>query len=161
MRPILYPIVAAAFAISSPTSAQQLAVREIADISGVGPTVSIVTVSPDGRYIAIQPTRRGDIWLMDRQAGSLRDLELDGWGARWAPGSHELVFIRMDEDKRVGVYTLNVAEGGALRRLDSDPIDSYTPIYSPRGDSIAFVATLGCDDWLACYRLVAVPSRGE
>jgi Tol biopolymer transport system component len=161
MRSILSPIVAVTLAISSPTSAQQLAVREIADVSAVGPNVFGVTVSPDGRYIAILPARRGPLWLMDREAGTLRDLELGAGQTRWAPGGRELVFNRVGEDKLVGVYTLAVTDGAMLRKVESDPVDSYTPIYSPRGDSIAFVGTVGCDnDWLACYRLVAVPSRG-
>jgi Tol biopolymer transport system component len=162
MNRIVFPAIIVAVTCAYPAQAQEIAIRPLADVSGVGAQVARVTLSPDGRYLAVMPQRRGDIWLLDRRTGSLRPLQLGTtWGTVWEPGSRELAFTRVDEEDRSGVYTIGVAEGATVRRVAVDPIDSYSPVYSPRGDSIAFVGTLGCeDDWVACWRLVAVPARG-
>jgi Tol biopolymer transport system component len=102
-----------------------------------------------------------DIFLLDRQTGTRRAMGLGRpYQMRWAPASDQIAFNATDDGGLQGIYTVGVAEGAIIRRVATG-LDTYTPVYSPRGDSIAFVSTRGCnDDWLRCYRLVAAPARG-
>ncbi len=97
--------------------------------------------SPDGRFIAFNSDRAGDmnIWLHDGQDGSTRQLTMGAGGDYqpfWSPDGEHLVFFSSREGN-ADIYTVEVASGEMLR-LTSDPAADVNPCYSPDGTHIAF-----------------------
>jgi eukaryotic-like serine/threonine-protein kinase len=99
--------------------------------------------SPDGRMIAFNSDRQGEmnIWLRDLGSGADRRVTSGPGGdyqPSWAPDGRTLTFF----SARAGnsdIWAVSVADG-RLRRLTEDPGMDTNPFYSPDGLSIAFMS---------------------
>lgn len=94
--------------------------------------------SPDGTTIAFS-SARGDIYLVDRDGGSLRLLvpsekECGHIDPAWSPDGERLVFARDCDDGGLFVVSIDVGEP---ERLTADATDTQ-PIWSPVADIVAF-----------------------
>jgi Tol biopolymer transport system component/DNA-binding winged helix-turn-helix (wHTH) protein len=117
------------------------------------------SISPDGRRIAFESNRSGnlEIWVCDVDGSNV--LQLTSFGAqtgtpRWSPDGGRIAF-----DSRLGgesnLYTVDPA-GGIPAKLNIDVSDSSMPSWSPDGKWIYFMqgdATGEPSVW-------RVPSRG-
>jgi Tol biopolymer transport system component len=99
--------------------------------------------SPDGRMIAFNSDRQGEMNIWLRDLGSAADRRLTSgpggdYQPSWAPDGRTLVFF----SARAGnsdIWAVSVADGH-LRRLTDDPGMDTNPFYSPDGLSIAFMS---------------------
>jgi Tol biopolymer transport system component len=104
------------------------------------------TLSPDGRLLAFNSDRTGDmnLWLLSVDDGAVRQLTRGPGGdyqARWSPDGRRLVFF----SSRAGnadIWEVDVLTG-ALRQLTTDPGVDVNPVYSHDGSRIAFQSDRG------------------
>lgn len=101
--------------------------------------------SPDGSRIAFHSDRSGsfEVWVCD--AAGLHQLQLTSLGksntgtARWSPDSRRIAF-----DSRPGddsdIYVID-ADGGAPRRVTTEPSDDVVPSWSKDGRWIYFASS--------------------
>jgi dipeptidyl aminopeptidase/acylaminoacyl peptidase len=118
-------------------------------------TAGDVALSPDGRAAAYVVTQadsatnryRRDLWLA-RTDGSAppRRLTWTGGAATgsptFSPDGRQLAFVAAREGGRGQVWILPLAEGGEAWPLTDLKTGASGPVWSPRGDRIAFTSTL-------------------
>jgi Tol biopolymer transport system component/DNA-binding winged helix-turn-helix (wHTH) protein len=98
--------------------------------------------SPDGRKIVFASNRAGnwEIWVCDsdgRNAAPLTSFNhLTTGSPRWSPDGRQIVFDARVEDS-ADIYVINV-EGGAPRRLTTEPSEDIVPSWSSDGQWIYF-----------------------
>jgi serine/threonine-protein kinase len=109
--------------------------------------------SPDGRSIAFNSDREGEmnIWLRKLGMGTDRRLTTGAGGdyqPAWSPDGRTIAFFSARAGN-IDIWTVSVADG-RLTRLTDDPAMDTNPFYSPDGRSIAFLSDrLGRTDvWL-------------
>jgi Tol biopolymer transport system component len=100
--------------------------------------------SPDGRKIAFDSTRSGELGIWTCDADGSNCMQLTSFGnafggtPRWSPDSQWIAF-----DWRVTghaeIYVMQ-ADGGGQRRLTNDPADDMTPSWSHDGTWIYFAS---------------------
>ena len=100
--------------------------------------------SPDGRKLAFDSTRSGElgIWTCDADGSNCMQLtsfaNAMGGTPRWSPDGQWIAF-----DWRVTghaeIYVMQ-ADGGGQRRLTNDPVDDFTPSWSHDGRWIYFAS---------------------
>ena len=100
--------------------------------------------SPDGRKIAFQSNRSGEVGIWTCDADGSNCVELSSLGnaqsgtPRWSPDSRWIAFDSRVEGQSE-IYVIQ-ADGGARRRMTDDPADDYVPSWSRDGRWIYFVS---------------------
>ncbi|HEU0185747.1 MAG TPA: winged helix-turn-helix domain-containing protein [Blastocatellia bacterium] len=98
--------------------------------------------SPDGRKIVFASNRTGnwEIWVCDSDGHNAAPLtsfnRLITGSPRWSPDGRQIVFDARAEDV-ADIYVVNV-EGGAPRRLTTEPSEDIVPSWSHDGQWIYF-----------------------
>lgn len=105
--------------------------------------IDIVTVAPDGNWIAFDSNRSGnqDIWIMHKDGSELRQLTTSAahdWVGSWSPDGTQIFFHSIRYGNR-DIFMMPVA-GGAVKQLTSHPAEDMIPVCSPDGEKIAFVS---------------------
>jgi Tol biopolymer transport system component len=105
--------------------------------------IELVSVSPDGKWIAFDSNRRGnmDIWVMRKDGSELRSMTTDpahDWYPQWSPDGKKILFHSLRTGNR-DLYVMPVA-GGAITPLTNHPAVDFTPVWSPDGEKIAFTS---------------------
>lgn len=93
-----------------------------------------LTQGPDGRVLAILGT---GTYLVDQQAGTVAEIDVDAFGAGWSPDG-ERVFVTMP-DGRVGVLDATTWRWLA-EPSGAQPFSGWTVTHSPDGDRIVTMA---------------------
>jgi eukaryotic-like serine/threonine-protein kinase len=99
--------------------------------------------SPDGRTIAYNSDRRGDmnLWLRSLADGSERQLTSGPGGdyqPNWSPDGRTIAFFSA-RSGNPDIWAVQVSDG-ALSRLTQDPGTDNNPFFSPDGRLIAFLS---------------------
>lgn len=87
------------------------------------------------------PRKRYNIFFMDlatRKTAQITTGDLNITSVDWAPDDSCLVFSGNDESGLQQVHTVNM-DGTGFTRLTAGPSEHMNPMWSPRGDLIAFV----------------------
>ena len=117
-----------------------------ADGSGVEHLVSVrsgarLACSTDGSLFALaigEGGGRSDIWVVGVDGSGLRNLTMNpdwDWASSWSPDSRRLVYDSVSvEDRRAGIYIINV-DGGGNTLLTAE---GSSPSWSPDGEYIVF-----------------------
>ena len=98
--------------------------------------------SPDGQKLVftVSEGAAGSLVEMDLRSKQMRRLtqpQSIDTGASYAPDGRALVF-ESDREGTQQLYILDIARGGAIQRLSRGDGRYSTPVWSPRGDFIAF-----------------------
>lgn len=106
--------------------------------------IELLSVSPDGRWIAFDSNRSGnmDIWIMRKDGSELRQLTTNtahDWVGSWSPDGQQIAFHSLRRGNR-DLYVMPVA-GGAVTPLTSHPAMDLVPAWSPDGEKIAFTSS--------------------
>ena len=104
------------------------------------------TWSPDGRTIAFNSDRLGEmnIWLRGVGDSAERQLTHEHGGdyqANWAPDGRTIAFFSA-RNGNADIWSVQVGDG-RLTRLTDDPATDTNPFYSPDGRHIAFLSDRG------------------
>lgn len=86
------------------------------------------------------PRKQYNIFFLDPAAGKTAQVtfgDLDIRGVDWAPDDSGLVFSGNDENGLQQIYSIKL-DGSAFTRLTHGPEENMNPLWSPRGDLIAF-----------------------
>ncbi|NJD11144.1 MAG: serine/threonine-protein kinase [Gemmatimonadetes bacterium] len=106
-------------------------------------------VSPDGRWLAFDSNRRGDmdLYRMPIEGGeaiAITSMPGDQFHPEWSPDGTELAFYMQDPACAQGVSETEVmlvgAQGGVPRALTCSPGYDFYPYWSPDGRTIAFTS---------------------
>ncbi|MCX6844687.1 MAG: BamA/TamA family outer membrane protein [candidate division WOR-3 bacterium] len=103
-----------------------------------------VAWSPDEKTIAVVATSAGrdNVTLIDYETGRIRRRiygNLDGiYSPRFSPDGKQIVFVGL-KNGFSDIYTAE-ADRGEPRRVTYDMYDDRDPVFSPGGDTIAFVS---------------------
>jgi Tol biopolymer transport system component len=124
---------------AAPFSVEQaIALRPITDLQ----------FSPDGRRLAFtvtrapkDSTREQEIWMLDvqkRKTWRFAHSRKSSRNPRWSPDGLQLAFVS-DREERPQIY-LMPTDGGEAESLTADKNAAVSLAWSPKGDSIAFLA---------------------
>lgn len=105
-------------------------------------------VSPDGKLVAFQSVRDGnlEIYVASRETGEvqrLTDHPGDDGTPSFSPDGSKVVFVS-SRDGNYELYTVSV-QSGTLTRLTHNDVGDYDPSFSPDGNSIIYVSEAGRD----------------
>jgi TolB protein len=100
--------------------------------------------SPDGKRLAFSagPALQHQIYVIDvdgRHARRLTSGEQNRWPA-WSPDGKSIVFMS-DRDGQGELYVMNV-DGSSQQRLTRTPVHEFAPVWSPKGDAIAYLTEM-------------------
>jgi dipeptidyl aminopeptidase/acylaminoacyl peptidase len=113
-----------------------------------------VAVSPDGRRVAYVVSRadsatnryKRDLWIAAADGSGARRLTWTGSAAMgdpaFSPDGRMLAFTTAREGGRAQVWILPLADGGEAWPLTDLKTAAANPVWSPRGDRIAFTSSL-------------------
>jgi Tol biopolymer transport system component len=120
--------------------------------------IELLSVSPDGKWIAFDSNRSGnqDIWIMRKDGTDLRQFTKHSshdWAPDWSPDGKKIVFHSFRRGNR-DLFIMPVA-GGATTPLTDHPEQDFVPRWSPDGEEIAFFSSRSgnFDIWI-------IPSKG-
>jgi len=139
-------------AISGFAFAQDTGLLEVADYLEME-QVTDAQISPDGRQILY--TRRwvdqkadrwaSAVWIMDVDGSRHRSL-IDGSNARWSPGGDRILFIAEGDNGKPQIFVRWMDDEGAISQVTRIDISPSSPMWSPDGRQIAFVAIVPAED---------------
>ncbi|HET6232934.1 MAG TPA: S9 family peptidase [Longimicrobiaceae bacterium] len=154
MRTLARTLLFAALATSAPAAAQDRRPLTPLDLYHLR-TAGDVALSPDGRsvvYVVTQPDSaenryRRDLWMARTDgSGAPRRLTWTGGASlsapAFSPDGTRLAFVAARAGGRPQVWILPLAEGGDAWPLTSLKTGASGPVWSPRGDRIAFTSSL-------------------
>ena len=103
--------------------------------------VEHVSVSPDGRSLALSSDRSGnmDLWMLPTGGGEMEQLTTEpvgDWDARWSPDGQEIAFHSYRSGNR-DIWVMPVS-GGPARQITQDASSDVLPRWSPDGREIVF-----------------------
>jgi hypothetical protein len=113
-------------------------------VTGGSQVVEVHDVSPDGRWLAFDSDRRGnmDLYRMPLgggEAGPLTSDSGDEFNPRWSPDGREIAFYTRAGRPGVGIGVVPAAGGTAITIAAGGPNTGY-PVWSRSGRDIAFSA---------------------
>lgn len=129
-----------------------IALAEDADILEVADYLEMeqvrdAQISPDGRQIIY--TRRwvdqkadrwaSAVWIMDADGSRHRSL-IEGGNARWSPSGDRILFIAQGDNEKPQLFVRWMNDEGAVSQVTRINITPTSPVWSPDGRQIAFVA---------------------
>ena len=105
--------------------------------------IESLDISPDGKWIAFDSNRRGnmDLWIMRKDGTELRQLTTDkahDWYPRWSPDGKKILFHSFRNGNR-DLFEVPVS-GGPVKQLTNHPAEDLVSSWSPNGERIAFVS---------------------
>ncbi len=105
------------------------------------------TWSRDGSMIAftrVYPAqhRRSEIWMMHPDGSDQRWIGAEGFAARWSPDGMRLIYQSILGELAGGQSDIRTCavDGSDVQDLTQTPGNELTPVWSPDGSQIAFVA---------------------
>jgi Tol biopolymer transport system component len=102
--------------------------------------------SPDGRRISFMSERSGteEIWICDSDGSKTLQLTSFGgaaiYGPSWSPDSQNIALTVAQKRMKEDIYVVS-ANGGAPRRMTTDPAEDKWPSWSHDGKWIYFTST--------------------
>jgi len=116
------------------------------------------------------PEERWHIWTIEAKTGEgtqLTDSDVyDELSPRWSPDGKEIVFCSNHADDpdldpdAVDLFVMP-GDGGELRKLNTPVGDKTKPVFSPDGDTVAYLGQEGRGDWWKNTSLWVVPADGS
>lgn len=116
------------------------------------PTGNEIAFVIEGGYETFPSDYDGEIWVMDRNGGSLRQItRSDGWSYQptWSPDGSKIAFTSDRADLISGtggqadLYVTDSVGLSSVTRLTNSPETEGFPAWSPDGTKIAFVRSSG------------------
>src|SRR5512138_3910384 len=111
--------------------------------------------------------KRSHLWIIDAATGTARALTSgDAWNdtdPQWSPDGSRIAFVsdrtgkEFDEGRNSDIWTVPAA-GGSLTKISKSPERDAAPVWSPDGQSIAFVSA---EDDDAPPQIYLAPSDGS
>jgi dipeptidyl aminopeptidase/acylaminoacyl peptidase len=115
--------------------------------------------SPDGKWVAylvVVPAydpkeQLADLWVSPADGSAAPRQITRGKGAptgtTWSPDSRRLAFsAKREGDEVPEIYVLDLAQGGDAERATRQPLGARSPVWSPDGSSILFIADVPPDN---------------
>jgi Tol biopolymer transport system component/C-terminal processing protease CtpA/Prc len=102
--------------------------------------VERASLSRDGKTVLF--TLGGDIWIMDANGGSARQLTADQWhnqNPQLSPDGRTISFYS-DRSGNADIWLMDV-DGKNLRQFTKDPADDFFQSWSPDGTALVFTST--------------------
>jgi len=135
-----------------------LSLNEATALTAENHFIELLSLSPDGQWIAFDSNRSGniDLWIMRNDGTELRQFTTHpahDWAPEWSPDGKKIVFHSLRRGNR-DLYVRPVA-GGAVTPLTVHPEQDFLPRWSPDGEEIAFFSSRSgnLDIWI-------IPSEG-
>jgi len=142
------------FGMSGNAPAEGADILEVADYLEME-QVRDAQISPDGRQIIY--TRRwvdqkadrwaSAVWIMDADGSRHRSL-IEGGNARWSPSGDRILFIADGDNDKPQLFVRWMNDEGAVSQVTRINITPTSPVWSPDGRQIAFVAIVPAEsEW--------------
>jgi Tol biopolymer transport system component/tRNA A-37 threonylcarbamoyl transferase component Bud32 len=132
--------------------------------TGFGADGSGISITLDGRRLVYTKTEsHSNLWIAtwSRELHQFATTQLTRStaakaGGRLSPDGQLVAFVQYEQD-RGDVYVLPI-KGGTPNRVTSSGIATSTPVWSPDGQRLAFIGTVG---GVAKVRTISLDGRGE
>ena len=115
--------------------------------------VTDAQISPDGRQIVYTRSwvdQTSDkwasaLWIMDADGARHRFLQ-EGSNARWSPDGSRILFLAEGDNDKTQIFVRWMNDEGAVSQVTRVDLTPSSPVWSPDGRQIAFVAIVPAED---------------